>query len=221
MKKKRVLVILPIFLISTTAIVFRGTSTLLGASWATIIGHTFYQIIWCISIPILLIGKNNFIALFKESKSNRLFQKKNTLYMVLLSLTIIGAVPLFISNLSSFSIVIFLLGIPLTTINSSCEETLWRGTYIHLFNKNRIMAIVFPTIFFALWHISPELVNESINIETIFFLPLMALPLGFIYSIVAYRTNSIKWVAISHSLSGILAFGLPLSTSIADILGVM
>ena len=160
-------------------------------------------------------------GLFRERVSDRLLQKKNIFYALLLSITILGAIPSFISNISSFPAIIFILGLPLTTVNSCCEEILWRGTYIHMFAKNRVMAILFPTLFFALWHISPQLVNLNINFETIYFLPIMTLPLGLVYGIVAYRTNSIKWVAIAHSLSGILSYGLPLSISLAEILQLM
>lgn len=48
----------------------------------------------------------------------------------------------------------------------------------------------------------------------------MTLPLGLIYSIVAYRNKSIKWVVMAHSLSGIIAFGIPSPTSLANILGI-
>jgi membrane protease YdiL (CAAX protease family) len=82
------------------------------------------------------------------------------------------------------------------------------------------LSIVYPTVLFAIYHIPSELVNLKVNIIEILPFILLTLPLGFVYSIVAYRTKSIKWTAIAHSISGVLAYGIPLSTSIANIFGI-
>lgn len=49
---------------------------------------------------------------------------------------------------------------------------------------------------------------------------LMTLPLGLAYGLVAYARRSIKWVAIAHSAIRIIAHGVPISTSAANILGI-
>jgi membrane protease YdiL (CAAX protease family) len=158
------------------------------------------------------------LYLFKEQ--NKLIQEKNVLYIILLLLTIIGAIAIFFNNLTKYSFLIFFLGIPLTIINGTCEEIFWRGIYIRIFKNSIILSIVYPTIMFAIWHISSELVNLNMKIIEILPFILLTLPLGLIYSFVAFRTKSIKWVAIAHSLSGIFAFGVPLSTSLANIIGI-
>lgn len=97
---------------------------------------------------------------------------------------------------------LILLAVPLATINGFCEELLWRGLYVRLFPRNPWLAILYPSVGFALWHLAPQTVFPTENIPgfmiSTFFL---ALPYGFI----AYRTGSARWTAISHSLSGILA----------------
>jgi len=216
--KNRLILFLPIILIVTTAIIFRVFSILLGKSWSIIIGFSFYQIIWCTIIPLVFLGKNSFLELFKQKE--RFFQKKNIVLIVLFLLPIIGALFFFIPNLSKYSLLTFLIGIPVTTINSTCEEIFWRGLFVKEFYHNKLLAIFFPTFFFALWHVSPEMANISVSFNDLWILPLITLPLGFVYSILAYKTKTIKWVAISHSISGILAFGVPISTSILEVVRI-
>jgi hypothetical protein len=92
--KDKFVIITPIILLLSTAFVFRYSSILFGINWATIIGFAFFQIIWCIFMPLIILGKKEFLYLFKEQ--DKLIQKKNVLYIILLLLTIIGAITIFI-----------------------------------------------------------------------------------------------------------------------------
>jgi membrane protease YdiL (CAAX protease family) len=80
------------------------------------------------------------------------------------------------------------------------EEVLWRGVYITLFPKNRLWGLVWPTIWFALWHFAPGTVS---NIPV---LALMsgALLIGSCWGLLAYQTNTIRWSAMSHILTGLV-----------------
>lgn len=216
--KNKIVLLMPIVLIITTALVFRFSSISIGRNWATIVGFLFYQITWCILFPLIVLGKKDFFDLFYEK--NRLFQRKNMIFIILLLSTIIGALIIFFNIATKYSILIFLLGIPLTTINGICEEILWRGVFIKKFRNNIYLSIIYPSIFFSLWHISPQLVDLNVNLIEIIPFAIMTLPLGLIYGIVAYRTGSIKWSALAHCISGILAFGIPLSSSFANIIGI-
>jgi membrane protease YdiL (CAAX protease family) len=218
-KKKIILLAMPLFQIVSTGFVFRLTSMRLGQDWAIIIGFLFSQIIWCLLFPLLLLGRKDFIGLFRERES--LFKKKNIIFIILLSLTVIGAIAIYlVPNIKTYSVIIFLLGIPFAVINSTCEEILWRGAFIKIFENKIFFSIIYPVIFFTLYHIPFQLYNLEVKIiETLPF-ALMTLPLGLIYSIVAYRNKSIKWVIVAHSLSGIIAFGIPSSTSLANILNI-
>jgi membrane protease YdiL (CAAX protease family) len=75
-----------------------------------------------------------------------------------------------------------------------------------------MLGLVYPALGFALWHLSPQLVFPAENGLSAFVLSTFAL--GLCYGWTAYRTGSIKRTALSHSLNGILAFGMPVSTSI-------
>jgi membrane protease YdiL (CAAX protease family) len=84
-----------------------------------------------------------------------------------------------------------------------------------MFPKNVKLGLIYPTVGFAIWHLSPQIVfpSEGGLVGIIIFV-ILTFFLGLSYGWVSYRTNSIKWNALSHSINGILAFGIPISTSI-------
>ncbi len=106
---------------------------------------------------------------------------------------------------------LILVAVPAATLNGLCEEILWRGLYAKMFPKNFWLAILFPAVGFALWHLVPLSVfsdgNQWAFILSTFFL-------GLAYGFIAYRTGSVIWTAISHSLNGILALSGMLAPSI-------
>ena len=82
----------------------------------------------------------------------------------------------------------------------------------------KVERCIYPTIDFAVWHISPHLaIPEEGGIVTFVMATFF---LGLCYGWVAYRTGSIKWTAVSHSLIGLFAFSEPLSTMVTP-LGVV
>jgi membrane protease YdiL (CAAX protease family) len=131
-----------------------------------------------------------------------LFSRSNWLAAALWLLVTLVAVLMYAGDFLRAPLTLILLAIPLATINGFCEEILWRGLYVRLFPNNPWLAILYPSLGFALWHLAPQLVFPAENISgfvlSTFFL---ALPYGYI----AYRTGSAKWTALSHSISGILA----------------
>jgi hypothetical protein len=95
----------------------------------------------------------------------------------------------------------------------SLEEVLWRGTYVRTFPGNPRLACIYPALGFAVSHLSPELVFPAQGgilpfVASTFFL-------GLAFGWVAYKTSTARWTAITLSLIGLLAFGLPLSSSLA------
>jgi membrane protease YdiL (CAAX protease family) len=109
---------------------------------------------------------------------------------------------------------LILIAIPTATINGICEEILWRGLYIKTFPENFWLAILFPAIGFALWHLVPlQVFSEGNKIGFV----LSTFFLGLAYGFIAYKTGSAKWTVISHSLNGILALSGMLAPGILRI----
>ncbi len=204
--KKGLFIILPILLILTTSFVFYVATKSLGKYWGYLLGFAFYYIIWCILIP-LYTSKRSFFSFFRNERP--LFRKKNWWILILFASTIL--VPIFmyfIPKLPSMIPAIIILAIPLSIIHGYCEELFWRGLYIKVFPKSILWSVFIPSIFFTLWHIAPQFSIQSDH-PVIFIIS--TFPLGVTYSIVTFVTNSAKWSARGHTISGFLAFSLPIS----------
>jgi len=211
--RKRLLIGLPALLLASTALVFTTLARQLGRDLGYVLGFAFYDLVWCILVPLLLLGRKGFLGLFSERVP--LFSKENWLPATLLVITTVVAVVMYrdtIANITSTPLALILVGIPVTTVNSTCEEILWRGVYARVFPNRLFFGFIYPSIGFAAWHISPQLVMPSGGgmlpfVVSTFFL-------GLVYGLAAYRTGSVRWTALSHSLNGILILGMPLSTTI-------
>ena len=125
----------------------------------------------------------------------------------------------FIPNFASTPIAVIIIGIPIEIINGTCEEILWRGLYVKNFPNKVILGLVYPSIGFAIWHLSPQLVfpSEGGILGIIIFI-ISTFFLGFCYGWVSYKTRSIKWNALSHIINSILAFGIPISSSLVALI---
>jgi membrane protease YdiL (CAAX protease family) len=131
------------------------------------------------------------------------------LLVLILVMTVIMYPP---TGLLAAPIKILLTAVPVAVVNGVCEELLWRGLYVKVFPGNAALGVIYPSIGFALWHISPQLVvpaetGEWAFVASTFFL-------GISYGWISYRTGSIKWNAISHSIGGILDLGGAIAPSI-------
>lgn len=213
--QKTTLLMLPLLLVPSTALVFTFAAKWLGKESGYLLGFVFYWVFWCLLVPLSILKSESSLTLFKEKK--RLFQKSNwlpaTLLVVIIAVTVAMYPP---TRLSAAPIKLLILVIPTAIINGICEELLWRGLYIKVFPENPALGIIYPSIGFALWHICPQLVFPAETGITPFVLSTFFL--GISYAWISYRTGSIKWNVISHSLGGILDLGGAIAPSIMALL---
>ena len=197
------LYLLPILLLPSTALVFAFSAKWLGKEFGYVFGFVFYWAVWCLLVPLLILKRAGVSDLFKEE--SKLFQKKNWLSAALLIMIVVITVIMYPPTGLLSSVKLFLIAIPVAIINGVCEEMLWRGLYVKAFRGNILLGVVYPSVGFALWHISPQLLVPAGTgiwpfVMSTFFL-------GISYAWISYRTGSIKWNAISHSIGGILDLG--------------
>jgi membrane protease YdiL (CAAX protease family) len=203
------LLALPVLLTASTALVFTLLTGWLGADLGYVLGFGFYWL-WCVSVPLVLFGKDGFLSLFREESP--FFRRENWFLITLLALTIVGAVVGYaIPSLARVSLWTALFA-PIAIVNGTCEEVLWRGTYVKAFRHSVFLACIYPALGFAVSHIAPLLIYAAEGGALPFVLSTFFL--GLAYGWVAFKTGSAKWTAITHSLIGLLAFGEPLSSAI-------
>jgi deazaflavin-dependent oxidoreductase (nitroreductase family) len=192
--------LLPLVLIASTGIVFRVASQWLVKDAAYLLGFGFYWLFWCLLIPGLVFKKPGVGSLLKDQKP--LFTRGNWLASLLWISVTATALAMYGRDFIHAPLLMIVLAFPLATINGICEELLWRGLYVRAFPGNPWLGMVFPAAGFALWHFIPQTIYPAENqlgfVFSTFFL-------GLAYGLIAYRTGSARWAAISHSLSGIVA----------------
>jgi membrane protease YdiL (CAAX protease family) len=214
-RQRTFLYLLPILLILSTASVFVFSAKWLGKETGYVLGFVFYWVIWCLMVPLLMLKREGARKLFREE--NKLFQKQNWLAAVLLIMIIVITVIMYPpAGLLASKLKLILIAIPIAIINSVCEEMLWRGLYVKAFRGNILLGVIYPSIGFAMWHISPQLIVPASTGILPFVLSTFFL--GISYAWISYRTSSIKWNAISHSLGGILDLGGAIAPSILILL---
>lgn len=191
---------LPFLLLPSTALVFTFSSRRLGRETGYLLGFLFYWVVWGLFVPLLLLGCDGFLSLFVDVTP--LLSQPNWLIAVLLAFISLVTILMYGRNFLSASPTLILIAIPAATINGICEEILWRGLYIRMFPDIFWLAVIFPSIGFALWHLVPLSIFSDGNKWSFV---LSTFLLGLAYGVIAYQTGSAKWTAISHSLSGILA----------------
>ncbi|OHD57400.1 MAG: hypothetical protein A2Y33_07915 [Spirochaetes bacterium GWF1_51_8] len=206
---KPVLIVYPFLLIASTAIVFYFGTRYLGQFAGYLIGFGFYWLFWCLLIPLLLL-KKNFPTVFRNKKP--LFTLKNWWILLLLASTIIAPVFMyFIPGLPVTPLFVVLAGIAFGFVHAFFEELFWRGVYISFFPDDWVMGVVFPTVMFSLWHFAPQIAIPDPNMPVFVA---STLPLGIVYALTARASGSALWSAIAHGISGALAFGGFLATSL-------
>lgn len=204
---------LPVMLLSSTAFVFVTLARWFGKEWGYVLGFLFYDGFWCLLVPFAILGKDNFLSVFKEDSP--LFRKENGWLILLLGSTTAGALGMFLSHkIADMPSALIVISIPVAIITGTCEEILWRGLYVKIFPKNISAGLLYPTFGFALWHLSPQLIYPAQMPGGMFAFAGLTFFLGLCYALVAYKTGSCKWTALSHSLNGILDFGGALAPAV-------
>jgi len=173
---------------------FQGLAVLIGKDLAWYVGLFIYWVIFCIVVPIFLIGKNNILLKF---------QYRSTTFMnwlvasIPVIFTLIGM--MFVLEKVERSFVQALIWIGMGIGNGIFEEILWRGTYSDLFPNNFVFGWLWPSIWFAIWHFAPGSLSQN---RPVFMLVGGALFFGLCWGWVSYKTKSILLTSVSHFLSG-------------------
>jgi membrane protease YdiL (CAAX protease family) len=85
--------------------------------------------------------------------------------------------------------------------NGFFEEILWRGVYMELFPQKNFWRIVWPSLWFALWHYAPGSISTNNQLITLI---IGAGFLGFYNSWVAKKTGTIWWSMVIHTTGGLI-----------------
>jgi len=192
-KQKIALAISPILSI-LMYFVFQGLAVLIGKNLAWYVGLFIYWVIFCIAVPIFLIGKNNVLLKFKYRSTTFMNWLIASIPVIF---TLIGVMFVLEKVDRSFTQALIWTGMGIG--NGVFEEILWRGTYSDLFPDNFVFGWLWPSIWFAIWHLAPGSLSQNSSIT---MLVGGALFYGLCWGCVSYKTKSILLTSVSHFLSG-------------------
>lgn len=196
-KKQKIAILAPPLLIGSTYPLFQLLSRILGETLGWYIGLILYWLIWCGAFTLWLVGKENLRRIIRPQQlTRRVF--------FLLAIPIIGSLSYKLipgMDYGQESLWLALMMISTAFGNGFFEEVLWRGAYMELFSENLFFRILWPSIWFALWHFAPGSVSPGSNVIA---LMIGSGIFGLFLSYLALKTNSIWWCIVAHTVGGLI-----------------
>ncbi|MGD8966306.1 MAG: CPBP family intramembrane metalloprotease [Anaerolineae bacterium] len=197
--KQRLAIVAPLLLVGTMVPVFRMLARVFGQNWRIgwYLGLVIYWLTWCAAFPLWIVGKESIASMIRP-------QRLTVGVLLLILVPLIGAalyrlVPGMEYEKPSAWILLLLLSTSLG--NGFFEEVLWRGVYMELFPDSILLRIVWPTIWFALWHYAPGSVAPDGNVLGLI---IGSGVMGFYLAFLAKRTGTIWWTIVAHTIGGMI-----------------
>jgi hypothetical protein len=199
------LLVAPPLLVLTTYVVFRTTARHFGSASAHWIGFPFYWLAWCLLLPYLTVGSTGLKQMFAAPHPTvgkpaplgiiLLLTPPLSIFLTRFKPEMQGATPTFV-----------LVSLLYALTNGTLEEILWRGTYLVAFPESWGWGLLYPALWFGLWHVAPLASDLETSIRDSLPFALMSIGLGLIWGWVARTSGSIRLVVVAHIL---LNFGWP------------
>ncbi|MBC8505559.1 MAG: CPBP family intramembrane metalloprotease [Anaerolineales bacterium] len=198
MNRKQIIAIFaPLLLTGIMYPVFQYLAGVFGERLGWYFGLVIYWLVWGAAFSAWMIGKKNIWRIIRPQRLT-FGVAVLVLFPVLMS-ALYRLAPGMEYEKPSFWVLLMLIS---TTIgNGFFEEVLWRGVYMTLFPENNFLRIVWPSIWFAIWHYAPGSVSTDGNV---WGLIIGAAFFGFYLSFLAKKTGTIWWSILAHFLGGIV-----------------
>jgi len=199
-KKQIIAIVIPPILIAFMYPIFyllAGVFVVDRIAWY--LGLIIYWLTWGAIFPFLIIGKENIRTLIRP-------QKPNKKVLLLIAIPLLGALATkFIPGIGyeKESVWIFLLLLSTPLGNGFFEEVLWRGVYFKLFPNNILYRMIWPSIWFAMWHYVPGSVLHD-NVVGLIGLMVGSGVMGLYLSYLTKKMNTLWWSIVAHCLGGII-----------------
>lgn len=197
--KQIIAIIAPLILMGVMYPIFQILNRTFKGNWRMgwYLGLVIYWILWGGIFPWLLIGKTEILKLIQPER-------------LTLQIFILVLIPLIGAGLYRMipgmdydkpSVWIFLLLVSTNIGNGFFEEVLWRGVYLELFPTNILLSMLWPSLWFALWHYIPGSVAPDGNTIG---LMIGSGFMGFYLSFLAKKTGTIWWTILMHTIGGFI-----------------
>ncbi|UCE07794.1 MAG: CPBP family intramembrane metalloprotease [bacterium] len=194
-RKQKIAIIVPPVLIAVMYPIFHSLAAIMNDRVAWFLGLAIYWIIWGAVFPLFIIGRDEIKALIRP-------QKPDVKILLLVAIPLLGAVAgrLILGGYEKESVWIALLLFSTPFGNGFFEEVLWRGVYVKLFPNHIFFWMIWPSVWFALWHYAPGSVSSGNPARLMIGAGVMGLYLSFL----AKKLNTVWWGIVIHTVGGII-----------------
>ncbi len=193
-KQKMAILLSPVLFVVMYA-VYQGFAIILGSNLGWYAGFAVYWPVFCVIIPLFLVGSNKIIKGYQKIKIN---PKYLLVYLFPVFMTLIGV---FFMSTAERDITGLIIWLGMSIGNGIFEEILWRGVYPILFPDSKLFGFVWPAVWFSIWHFAPGSLSQNFQP---YVLVSGALMLGVFFGWGAFKTKSLFWASTGHTLSGLL-----------------
>ena len=199
--KRLIAVITPPILLAIMYPIFQFLAgSLENSRIAWYLGLVTYWLIWGSIFPLLMIGFRN----IKESVRPNKISKK---LLLLLAIPLVGAIGAkLVPGMGEYekeTVLISILVISTAIGNGFFEEILWRGLYTKLFPSNIFLRMIWPSIWFGLWHYIPVSINNN-EITGLIGMMVGPIMMGLYFSYVTNKTKTLWWAILAHTIGGLI-----------------
>lgn len=199
-KKQLTAIVIPPVLIASMYPIFQvlaGAFAVDRIGWY--LGLATYWILWGGVFPVVIIGRRDIATLIRP-------QKPDKKVLLLLAVPLLGAsIVTFMPGMGyekeSAWILLLLLSTPFG--NGFFEEVLWRGVYLKLFPDSVFYRMIWPSIWFGIWHYAPGSVSHG-TVTGLIGLMVGSGAMGLYLSYLAKRTNTLWWPIVAHVIGGFI-----------------
>lgn len=178
----------------------------LGKTTGYITGSCIYWLAFCLPFSSYSCNGLSRLKEIYSQKANIKKTERNLLYVLAFIPCIATFFVVFINIADQTGILLLVIALLYAFINGTFEEMFWRGAFNKVFNSNIILAYIYPTVFFGVWHIALYFAKGIVYQGG--FIPLVggSFFMGLLWGWVAYKTKSIKVVTMAHIITNFFAF---------------
>jgi membrane protease YdiL (CAAX protease family) len=194
--KQKIAIIVPPILVTVMYPVFQSLAGVMNDRIAWYLGLMIYWIIWGAVFPLFIIGKEEIKTLIQP-------KKPDLKILLFIAIPLLGALAgrfMLGMEYEKESVWIFLLLLSTAFGNGFFEEVLWRGVYVRLFPDHIFYRMIWPSVWFALWHYAPG----SVLSGNVAGLMIGAGVMGLYLSYLTKRMKTVWWAIVVHTVGGII-----------------
>ncbi len=197
--KQKIAIVSPVVLIAVMYPIFRILGELFSGNWRIgwYLGLMVYWLIWGAAFPWVLVGNDSLRRTIRPQKPG--IRALLFVGFLLLMAGLYRLVPGM--EYEKPSAWIFIMLVSTNIGNGFFEEVLWRGVFLELFPDSLLFQMIWPSIWFGLWHFVPGSLSPDGNVLGLMIGSGM---MGFYLSNVARKTGTIWWTIVAHAVGGFI-----------------